>query len=320
MKRRFRRIQHLLNALPVLEASVRLKSFTKAGEQLGLSQPTVSRHISNLEDDLGVALFTRDHNKLAVTPQGRDLANAVDLGLSHVDAVVRKIEIEPNAKGIRLACSQSFAYCWLLPRFSSLRQAIGGSEIQLMVSYWLDDIDPEQVDMIVHWRPHGWVGWPRLHLLDEISFPVCSPEFLSRNPALRNCTTDPSILKQFQLLHYQERAAEFIRWSDWFENFGCEFAMPEEVYRFTNYQFMLQAALDGEGVALAWKHLDSDRIAAGDLVQIGPAFKRPDAGYVLEYRDDGRKSESTRMILDWFQNAIAETKGDGKAQDFAESP
>lgn len=308
MQRKFHRIQYLLNALPVLEASARLGSFTRAGEQLGLSQPTVSRHISNLEADLGVTLFERDHNKVKVTKQGRELANAVDLGLSHIDAIVRKTAMGASSDGLRLACTQSFANCWLLPRFSKLRQSVRAQRVHLVVSSWLDDIDLDQVDMMVHWRPQGWAGWPRLHLFDEITFPVCSPVYLERNPVLRTCTEDPSQLPQNQFLHYEERVTESATWSDWFANFGCAYTMQEASYRFSNYEFMLQAAKDGEGIALAWHHLAVDHIAAGELVQIGPAFQRPDAGYVLEYRDDGRNLEPVRQVLDWFREAVPETR------------
>lgn len=314
MPRKFHRIQNLLNALPVLEASARLGSFTKAGEQLGLSQPTVSRHISNLEADLGVALFERDHNKVTVTKPGRELANAVDLGLSHIDAVVRKTAIGGTPDGLRLACTQSFANCWLLPRFSKLRQAVRTQRVHLVISSWLDDIDLDQVDMVVHWRPQGWAGWPRLPLFDEVTFPVCSPEFLDRNPVLRACTKDPSQLLQGQLLHYEERVTESATWSDWFANFGCAYTIREGTYRFSNYEFMLQAAKDGEGIVLAWHHLAADGVETGELVQIGPAFQRPDAGYVLEYRDDGRNLEHVRQILDWFREAVAEDRNDHATQ------
>jgi LysR family glycine cleavage system transcriptional activator len=307
MQGRFHRTQHLLNALPVLEASARLGSFTKAGEHLGLSQPTVSRHISNLEDHLGAALFVRNHNKLTVTKQGRELANAADLGLSHIDAAVRKIAMEAAPDGIRLACTQSFANCWLLPRFSQLRHAVDGQQIHLLPSYWLDDIDLEGVDVIVHWRPQGWAGWPSTRLFDEITFPVCAPEYLARNPSLDKCVNDPSLLSQFQLLHYEERATEFVSWADWFANFDCTYQIQKGAYRFSNYQFMLQAAVDCEAVALGWHHLVADRIVAGELVQVGPAFRRPNAGYFLEYRAGGGTSKLQRQILDWFKLSSAST-------------
>ncbi|APG45487.1 LysR substrate-binding domain-containing protein [Phaeobacter porticola] len=300
MQGRFRRTQHLLNALPVLEASVRLGSFTKAGEHLGLSQPAVSRHIANLEDQLSVKLFARNHNKLTVTRQGRDLANAVDLGLSHIDAAIRKTAGTAGAGGLRLACTQSFANCWLLPRFSSLRQAMGDVQVHLAVSHWLDDIDPDSVDMIAHWRPQGWAGWPRRQLFEEVTFPVCSQEYLDRNPALQNASEDPSVLIRPDLLHYEERAMEFAGWPEWFAASGIGYTALDQVFRYPSYQFMLQAAADGAGVALAWQHLAADKVASGELVQIGRDLHRNGAGYFLEYRDTGSTARFQQRLLDWF--------------------
>ncbi|MEP4038281.1 LysR substrate-binding domain-containing protein [Pseudophaeobacter sp.] len=303
MQGRFRRIQHLLNALPVLEASVRLGSFTKAGEQLGLSQPTVSRHISNLEDHLGVPLFIRQHKKLTATRNARELARATDLGLSHIDSAVRKTMMEATAEGLRIACTQSFANCWLLPRFSDLRRASGDSQIHLLASHWLDDIDLDGVDMIIHWRQTGWACWPIQRLFDEVTFPVCAPDYLACNPSLQNCLSDPSRLSDFDLLHYEERPTEFVSWEDWLNNFGGAFSRQDAGYRFSDYQFMLRAAMDGEGVALAWQHLAADQIASGELVQVGPAYRRPDAGYFLEYRKDGANPDQLGRVLTWFRQA-----------------
>ncbi|KIC20139.1 hypothetical protein RA20_10545 [Leisingera sp. ANG-Vp] len=260
----------------------------------------MSRHIANLEDQLGVQLFTREHNKLTVTRQGRDLANAVSLGLTHIDSAIRKTAGSAGAGGVRLACTQSFANCWLLPRFSRLRQAMGDVQVQLAVSHWLDDIDPDSVDMIAHWRPQGWAGWPREQLFEEATFPVCSPDYLRRNPVLQDASEDPSVLVRPDLLHYEERAMEFAGWPDWFAASGISYTAPDRISRYPSYQFMLQAAADGAGIALAWQHLAADKIASGDLVQIGQCLRRDGAGYFLEYRDSGTASQLPQRLLDWF--------------------
>ncbi len=307
MQSRFRRIHHLLNALPVFEAAARRDSFTRAGEEIGLSQPTVSRHIANLEADLGVELFSRNHNKLILTEEGRTLANAVDLGLSHIDNAVRQCTVSAQRNGLTLACTHSFAHGWLLPRFSSLRHATGQPPVHLVVSYWLEDVNPDEVDLIISWRPRGLTDWPRLPLFDEITYPVCSPDFLERHPDLTTPRTDPARLAVAPLLNYAGHDGDYAGWENWFRHFGCDFASANDAYRFSNYHFMIQAAMDGEGVALGWHHLVADQIADGRLCQVGSAYRRRNAAYAVEYRDEQDLSDRLSTVLEWFRNEAAKT-------------
>jgi LysR family transcriptional regulator, glycine cleavage system transcriptional activator len=301
MQSRFRRIQGLLTPLRVLEAAARLGSFTMAAAELGLSQPSVSRHIASLEHDLGTALFIRSHNKLALTAEGRTLANAVDLGMSHILTAVQFIATSPHREGLTLACTHSFAHGWLLPRFSSLRRATHGRPINLIVSYWLKDIVVEEVDLIVNWRTGGCTDWPRLPLFDEIIYPVCSPEY-SRNLTV---PLEPHSLRAAKLLDYEVLDDHQIGWKDWFAAQGINAVLPIERDLFSNYHFMIQAAMDGEGIALGWHHLVADQITQGRLVKIGPAFKRKNSSYALEYRQDRLSQASITPVLEWFQEQAA---------------
>ena len=301
MQPRFRRIQHLLTALRVLEAAARRESFTLAGDELGLSQPTVSRHIANLEEDLRVDLFTRNHNKLKLTEAGRALADSVNLGLTHIDSAVRDISSHRPTDCITLACTHSFAHGWLLPRFSSLRRAIPGVTINLVVSYWLQDVNLDETELIVSWRTQGWTDWPRLSLFDEITYPVCSPDYLQNHPHLEYPVTPPDLLQKSNLLNYDERDSEYAGWQNWFASQGLDYEQAQDAYLFSNYHFMIQAAMDGEGIALGWHHLVSDQIDAGRLKRIGAAHKHTDSRYTLEYREDRIQSDHLSAILNWFR-------------------
>ena len=302
MQSRFRRIQSLLTPLRVLEAAARKGSFTKAAAELGLSQPSVSRHIASLEQDLGTELFLRDHNKLALTEEGRVLANAVDLGLSHILSAVQSLDASQRRDGLTLACTHSFAHGWLLPRFSSLRRASRDMPINLIISYWLKDIVIDEIDLIVNWRPNGWTDWPRLPLFDEIVYPVCAPAYLEEH---RDLST-PDALQQAKLLDYDVHDGDQVGWQGWFAQQGRFHAAPRDGYLFSNYHFMIQAALDGEGVALGWHHLVADHVAENRLVKIGPTVRPPNAAYTLEYRQDRGSPDTVAPVLEWFRNRAAE--------------
>lgn len=301
MPSRFRRIQNLLTPLRVLEAAARLGSFTKAASELGLSQPSVSRQIASLEQDLGTTLFIRSHNKLALTSEGRTLANAADLGLSHILTAVQAIASSPPKDGLTLACTHSFAHGWLLPRFSSLRRASRDRPINLVVSYWLKDIEVDKVDLIVNWRTGGGTNWPRLALFDEIVYPVCAPHYSKRLVPLWR----PSDLQVAELLDYDVMDEDQIGWKDWFAAQGLRNVAATRRDLFSNYHFMIQAAMDGEGVALGWHHLVADQITQGRLVKIGPALRRQNSTYALEYRQDRLSLGDVEPVLDWFKDQSA---------------
>lgn len=302
MKARYRRLQSLMTPLRVLEAAARQGNFTKAAEELGITQPSVSRHIANLEQDLGATLFLRDHNKVALTEEGSTLANSVDLGLSHILSTIENVSASQPRNGLTLACTHSFAHGWLLPRFSSLRRATRDTPINLVVSYWLKDIVIDDVDLIIGWRADGFTDWPRMRLFDEIIYPVCAPAYLAEHPEISR----PHALTQTQLLDYDIWDDDQLGWAEWFADQGIAFESRENGYLFSNYHFMIQAAMDGEGVALGWHHLVADQIEQGRLDRVGSTFNRAASTYALEYRQDRIPSATVAPVLDWFRKQARE--------------
>lgn len=265
-----------------------------------MRQPTVSRHIMNLEEDLGVLLFERSHNRLALTADGKKLSDAIALGLTHVVTAVREVGARRPEDCITLACSLSFANCWLLPRFSALRQALDDYPVHLVTSYWLADLDVEKVDMVVSWRSDGTTGWSRLPLFDEVVYPVCSPAFRARRPELEKAFDDPARLLGAPLLFVQQQDPEFLDWEGWFSAHDLTFAAPPNQYRFSNYEFMMQAAIEGEGIAIAWHHLTDHYLEEGRLVRLGPPVTSRTPAYWLEYREERLPGAPLAIALDWF--------------------
>ena len=297
MKARFRRLQHLMTPLRVFEASARHGSFTRAAEELTLSQPSVSRHIATLEQDLGVTLFHRNHNKLQLTAPGRSLSSAVGRGLSDILEAVELVSSNPERGGLILACTQTFAHGWLMPRFSSLRRGAGDEPINLAVSLWLKDINLREVDMVFGWRAEGQTDWPRLPLFPERIYPVCAPGY----PGAGQRPLSAEDLLEERLLQFDMPEAAHAFWPEWFDHFGLSYKEPNSGYRHSNYQFMMQAALDGEGIALGWHHLVADHVKAGRLVRAGPVFAPEDSVYSIEYRPEKVEQTNMRRVLEWFR-------------------
>lgn len=116
-------------------------------KNLGMAQPSVSRFISNLEDNLGVALFDRQHNKVFLTPEGEQLFEAIKLGLGHIRLAIENIDNSATSNILTIRCSQGFAHLWFLPRRASLMARLQGYEIHLSTTETHPDYMPKDNDI-----------------------------------------------------------------------------------------------------------------------------------------------------------------------------
>lgn len=301
MQKRFRRFQHLLTAIPVFESAARLGSFTKAADELGLTQPTVSRHVMNLEEQLNLPLFTRQHNRITLTYAGHELFNAVSLGFSHIDSVIRSLNPSSSDSSVTIGCSFEFATHWLMPRFSNLRRTLGSKSVNVLTADWLTGLDVNTVDILVSWGNKGWTNRPRVPLFDEIVFPVCSPALLKHFPQLNQALQTPEKLLDAPLLYYDERDTNFVNWSKWFAQFGLNCPAHDADYVFSSYQFMVQAMIEGEGVGLGWQQFIEAHLQSGKLVRVGEKIQQHKALYYIEYVTESPRQQSINTVVDWLR-------------------
>lgn len=303
MERHFRNIIGSLNALLVLEAAVRHGNFTKAGKELSLSQPTVSRHVATLEARIGKLLFQRRNNRIRPTGVAKALADAVSLGLGHAESVWESVAERGRRRDLILACSFTFAENWLLPRFSGLRRELGDRTIRIATFDWMEGLDDERADLAVVWGRERVPGRSRLPLFSEEAFPVCSPDHLRRHPRIGS---SPEALLDAKLLHLDVGDSELLTWRKWFSAQGIEARRPPAGPLFDSYPFLLRAVQDGEGVGLGWRHLADRFIDNGSLVRVGPGVVNGDAAYQLQYREYGVDSETVMRIVSWFRQMVDE--------------
>ena len=277
-------IQPLMNALAAFECAGRTGSFTRSAEELGTSQPAVSRHIANLEDHLGVPLFERQHNRIRLTESGRALHEAVSLGLGHIQSVFQEIRRDREAKLLTIGCSYGLAHLYLMPYFHAMQEAFPGHEVRLITTDSYLDLDMSDVDYSIRFGTGQWPGKVAEPLFFENVFPVCAPEFLDRYPFL----TEPDgwrRLVECPLLHLDAGGRGWLVWESWLERSGATpmtgNAQVERSRMFLQYPFLLQAAVEGRGVALGWSHMVENYLESGRLVRIGDVTVETERGYYL---------------------------------------
>jgi LysR family glycine cleavage system transcriptional activator len=248
-----------LNALKAFEAAARSESFTRAAEELNVTPGAVSHQVKALEAELGLRLFNREHQRLAITEAGRTYLEVVRDSFDRLAVGTNRLLQLQKTGVLNITTSPNFASKWLVQRLGRFSEA--HPEIDLRVSSTKQHIDfvREDFDMAIR---HGDGQWPELHvtrLCAEELFPVCSPNFLRGRAALHS----PADLKHHRLLHVTDRRD----WINWLKAAGVTGVEIDRGPIFSERSMGIDAAVDGQGVALARSALAAWELRAGRLVR-----------------------------------------------------
>lgn len=249
--------------LRALAAAAREGSLTGAAATLGLGQPAVSHAIRRLEADLGCRLLRRSRAGVTPTAVGAVLLESIQPAFEAIDAAVRSARGETDDPTVSISVSTSLATWWLLPRLPDFKRGHPELPLRIVTTDTDANVDLATLDL---WIPLGLVDGPDLTVTafcDEALVPVAAPEL-----AATLLDAEPADLVHAPLLHLEERYEPRFDWKRWFELHSVVHpeALPGD--RSTDYSLVLQAALDGQGIALGWSHLVEDLIADGRLVRL----------------------------------------------------
>jgi LysR family glycine cleavage system transcriptional activator len=294
MSRRFQ--QPVFSSLIAFEAAARTGSFTRAAEELFISQPAVSHAMRTLEAELGLTLFERRHKGVQTTEAGRYLLEQVSMGLTLIDQALREVRTMTPGHQVTLAVSTATATWWLMPRIARFKQLNPGVELRCITTDTDLDLDRERIDLAITLGTGEFPKHLRWHFVDEEVFPVCSPDYLQRVPTL----SDPQSLTRTTLLHLEERYRPRVDWFGWLGRFGITLARGAKLFSFNDYSIVLQAALEGQGVALGWTHIVAPLIAQGRLVRpMTQSVKTDQPIYIVASRA-GRLRPEAMQLRDWL--------------------
>ena len=247
-----------LNAIKAFEAAARGNSFTRAAEELFVTPGAVSQQVKALEADLGLKLFVRERQRLVITEAGREYFAVIGDALDQIGLGTERLMRRQRTGVLTVSVSPDFAAKWLVNRLGRFAEAHPEIDLRVAASDQRVDFAREDVDLAVR---HGNGQWPELdvvRLCDEQLFPVCSPELL-RGP---NRTASAADLLRFPLL----RLDDWTNWGRWFEAAGV--ITPTISGPVLNRASMLiDAAVDGQGIALARTALAAWDILHGRLVR-----------------------------------------------------
>ena len=294
---RLRAAQRLpLTALRTFEAAARHGSFTRAAEELHVTQGAVSRQIQALEERIGVTLFERTGRTIALSLEGRLLAGAATDALERLGEAVSMV----GRQGRRFTLSMlpSLAACWMAPRMQDFAAAHPELELRLSASRHLVDFQREGIDAAIRYGPGGWPDVAAVQLATERIFPVCSPAYAT---GLR--LRAPQDLTRATLLHTDVPDG----WADWFAAAGSPETFTDKGVYLDEDAALLRAAAEGEGMALGRSVLVAGDLASGRLIAPFEISIPATFSYWFVTPLDPRPRREVELVRSWLAGEFART-------------
>ena len=291
-----------LDLLVGFESAARHLSFTKAGEELFLTQSAVSRQIKELEEQLGAELFHRRHRALALTPAGQQFYASAAQVLSTMRAATERLRADSGRRRpLSVTTTSSFAALWLIPRLAGFTRDHPGIDVRITADSRVQDLERDGLDLAIRHGPASLAGPGAVRLMGERVFPVCSPRLLgdAKRP-LKN----PADLKNHILLQYDDPDVRhpWLHWKTWLEVERIADLRPAGTLIFSGYEQIIPAAVTGHGVALGRSPLVKDLIASGDLVAPFKSIADPARAYFAIVSQSAEGRPEVAAFVAWLKS------------------
>jgi LysR family glycine cleavage system transcriptional activator len=277
------------SALRILEAACRLKSYSAAGDDLGVTHSAVSQAVRRLELSYGQRLFWRRGKEMAPTIAAVSLAKAYRDAAHIVERAGEDLNADITGRPLVLSTLPSIAKLWLGPRLKRLRDALPDINVEVRTGRELANLETDGVDVALRVGEGDWPGVRAELLFDEYVFPVCSPEFLERHrPLTETGLADlPLILEDVDL------------WRPWCLTAGLKPPSPLRGPAFDDSALVVEAAAAGLGMALVRRLHAQDALDTGRLVRVSPVELKDPYSCYLVWRDDNTRLDAIRRFADW---------------------
>ena len=290
-----------LNALRAFATVYAQGGIRSAARELGIAHSSVSRHLTELEDWLGVRLVSDAAGRRGITftPQGETLGRATMTSLRDIERAVSAVQESRTGRSVTISTAPSFAARWLLPRLPRLEQSHPHLEVSVVVDQKIDNLQTSDIDLAIRMGRGPWPDVQCEPLMDEILYPVMSTALFEASGQ----PSQPSDLLAMRLVHDRDPHAS---WETWRQLHGPASLDISAGPRFSSSDLVLRAAVQGQGVAMARHRLALDDIASGALVRpIKNAIVVLEAAYWIVLPMHRNVRSGTSAVIAWLKEQAA---------------
>lgn len=285
-----------LNALRMFDAAARHLNFRQAAEELSLTQGAVAQQVRRLEADLGLQLFHRKARGLALTEIGRGYHGPVGRALAIIDEATASLR--PQGTRITLSVTPSFAAKWLVPRLGSFAKAHPEVDLQTMASERLADFQSDGVDLAVRLGRPPFERDMETTLLAPLNLcAICSPDYAATVAPLER-------FEDFADLRLIQDSHSF--WKTLFDKTGTK--ARHRMMQFNQTALAMDAAANGQGIALAPRLLLDDAISKGSLVSLWQDESADQSGYYIVHPASRKTNAARDAVVDWILSEVAASR------------
>ncbi len=281
-----------LNAIKAFEAVARHEHLGRAAEELCVSHSALSQQVKHLEEWFGLNLFERRKGSLNLTPEGAKLLPPFSAALDTLEEASQELTCQLATDKLVIQCEPTFASRCLRGKLHQLRKALGDIDIELITNQHLPNEFPKKIDVLIHYQHlSSWKDIKTTRLMDLYGFPACSPDTLSKVPAIKT----PDDLQHFHLLHGEDRGS----WVSWLKKHQVESVQGEKGTLYEDFGLAIEAAVAGEGAIIADPVFCHDELAEGKLVPLFDSTVHC-ANYHIICRKSNYQRPLIRRLYDWI--------------------
>lgn len=287
-----------LNALKAFESAARHLNFTKAAEDLFVTQAAVSHQIKLLEDFLGVSLFHRRNRLLELTELGAQYFYEIQLLLEQISLATDKVRQQSCRQILTISVPQTFGMHWLVPRLADFHEKYPEVEVRIKGVDQDEGLLGKETDVAIYYGKGDWSDLEAIRLTESRIVILASPEYLSQNSI-----HTPADLVDKHLLH----SSTYNKWKKMVEHLNLQDKVDAETGSIFSHTFMvLQAAMHQQGIAIANQILAQHEIDKGTLIEPFPTSLFDEKSFYVVYSSQSKQVPKVQYFVEWIQQKMKE--------------